>query len=298
MRIIYNLLLSAGLILCACDSPAIAGEVPIAKWFNPPAQPLTLLTHESYNSQVMNTKVGYCIYLPPGYSEGEKRYPVVYVLHGRGGNECWDTRVVTELDRVIASKLVRPMILVYPSAGQHTVYCDSVDGRHMADTTVIKELIPHIDATYRTIAKKEGRAIQGMSMGGCGAIKFALKYPDLFSSAIGYAGGFVDAEIMEQKVAMINEGMFGGDVSKWMAEHPYTLAAIRAENVRGKVALRLACGTTDVSFDLTQTMHAALLKANLPHDYLEYAGVEHDFNRIMDVEGPLGLIFADRHFSY
>lgn len=298
MKCVFRMLLWAGLLFSSCQFLAAVDEVPIAVWFNPPAQPVPLLTHQSYHSQVMDTKVGYSIYLPPGYAEGEARYPVVYVLHGRGGNECWDTRVVTELDRAIASKLVRPMILVYPSAGQHTVYCDSVDGRYMADTTVIKELIPHIDAAYRTVARKEGRAIQGMSMGGCGAIKFALKYPELFSSAIGYAGGFVDAEIMKQKVAMINNGMFGGDVTKWMAEHPYTLAAPLADNVRGKVALRLACGTTDVSFDLTQKMHDVLLKANLPHDYLEYAGVEHNFNRIMDVEGPLGLIFADRHFSY
>jgi endo-1,4-beta-xylanase len=74
-------------------------------------------------------------------------------------------------------------------------YSDSFDGQWMAETTVIEELVPHIDATYRTIANRDGRAIQGMSMGGFGALKLAFKYPDLFSSVVAFAGGYRSAVV-------------------------------------------------------------------------------------------------------
>ena len=80
------------------------------------------------------------------------------------------------------------MILVYASGGSQTNYCDSYDGKYMAETTVIKELIPYIDKNYRTIASRNGGRIQGMSMGGFGAMRLALKYPDLFSLGGGFRG--------------------------------------------------------------------------------------------------------------
>src|SRR5205085_1497127 len=81
-----------------------------------------------------------------------------------------------------------PMIVVLPNGGKSTMYKDSYDGRFPIETIVIKELIPHIDQTYRTIAARKGRAIEGFSMGGRGATRLAIKHPDLFASLFCQAG--------------------------------------------------------------------------------------------------------------
>ena len=83
------------------------------------------------------------------------------------------------------------MIMVWANCGHNTKYMDAAVGSSMygvlmIETTIIRELIPHIDATYRTIASKEGRAVQGGSGGGMGALRFAFKYPQMFSSVFAF----------------------------------------------------------------------------------------------------------------
>src|SRR5439155_14475962 len=117
-------------------------------WFNAPKNPQPGVVHKGYHSAAMDKEVGYNIYLPPGYEAGSQRYPVVYWLHGRNNTESSDSYPVQYLADGIAGGKLPPMILVYASGGSQTNYCDSYDGKYMAETTVIKELIPHIDKNY------------------------------------------------------------------------------------------------------------------------------------------------------
>src|SRR5262249_32456676 len=142
-------------------------------WFNISKNPQPGTVHKGYHSAAMNVEVGYYIYLPPGYESSSKRYPVVYWLHGRNHTEASDSYPIGYLSDGIAAGKLAPMILVYASGGSQTNYCDSYDGKYKAETTVIKELIPHIDKTYRTIPNRNGRSLQGMSMGGFGAMRLA-----------------------------------------------------------------------------------------------------------------------------
>ena len=80
------------------------------------------------------------------------------------------------------------MIMVFPNGGRSTMYQDSGDGRFMAETTFIRELMPHIDATYRTIADRKARCIEGFSVGGRGSTHLAMKYPELFGSLFNQSG--------------------------------------------------------------------------------------------------------------
>lgn len=285
-------------------TPIVFAADPVANWFNPPEKPAAGVLHASYHSQAMDEKVGYSIFLPPGYDASSgaaaaERYPVLYFLHGRGGHESspYSQAILPLLRQGIENKTLPPMIVVFPCGGQHTVYCDSVDGKYKAQFTIIHELIPHIDQTYRTVATREGRAIQGMSMGGCGAFQLAMKHPELFSSALAYAGGFVDAETMNGRVKMICDAMFGGDAAKWMQENPVTLCAAIPVEQRAKLPLRLICGTTDISLGDTLRMRGALQATGWDHDYLEYAGIPHDFIKLIAVDGDAGLKFAAQHFA-
>ena len=218
-------------------------------FFNPPARPLPLEEHRGYESAAMNTKVGYNIYLPPGYGDAgnTNRYPVIYWLHGRGCSESNDQFPVSTVDAAIRTKAIPPLIFVYVSGGGMSFYSDSFDGQWMAETTIIKELIPHIDAAYRTVANRNGRAVQGMSMGGFGALKLALKYPDLFSSVVAFAGGYRSVEgLQADEVSReIFKRVFGGDARRFLANHPATIAKANAQEVRNRVAIKMLVGLED-----------------------------------------------------
>ena len=140
-------------------------------------------------SKAAGQLVGYTIYLPLDYNTNtDQRYPVIYNLHGNGGNERKGLESMVVLNEGITKGWWPPMIMVRPNGGRSTFYKDSADGRFPIETMFINELIPHIDSTYRTIAARHGRCIEGFSMGGRGSTRLALKYPDLFCSLFCQAG--------------------------------------------------------------------------------------------------------------
>lgn len=140
------------------------------------------------------------IYLPPGYSDSTKRYPVLYLLHGIGDdhlNFVDDTEkyqnIQDLMDAGIASHRFGEMIVVTPDEKTNwfgSFYVNSSATGNWEDFTAT-ELVNYIDKNYRTIAKPESRAIAGHSMGGYGAITLAMKHPDIFSVAYAMSGGFV-----------------------------------------------------------------------------------------------------------
>ncbi len=119
------------------------------------------------------------IYLPPGYNASRLAYPVLYLLHGSGGDETsWRTGLEV-LDAQIRAGKVPSAIAVAPRAASWWV--DTVEPFERA---LIGELVPFVDKTYRTIPSRGGRAVAGFSMGGFGALRYALTYPDRFAAAV------------------------------------------------------------------------------------------------------------------
>ncbi len=147
-----------------------------------------------------DTKRPLAIYLPPSYSKSNKRFPVLYLLHGIGDdhlNFVDDTEkyqnIQDLMDFGVASQRFGEMIIVTPNEKTNwfgSFYTNSSVTGNWEDFTAF-ELVNYIDANYRTIAKSESRAIAGHSMGGYGAIKLAMKHPDIFSIAYSMSGGFV-----------------------------------------------------------------------------------------------------------
>ncbi|RDU38257.1 hypothetical protein DRW41_01415 [Neobacillus piezotolerans] len=138
------------------------------------------LVHDDTPKQ---NKLTYKIYLPKGYdSKREDGYPVIYLLHGSSGNEnSWDGFWAT-LDNMIEEGIVEPVIAVVPSTG-NSYWVDSEKFGHYEES-MINDLIPHIDKKYNTKSERESRFISGFSMGGYGALRYSLVYPELFSGAI------------------------------------------------------------------------------------------------------------------
>ncbi|MGW0805988.1 alpha/beta hydrolase-fold protein [Nonomuraea sp. NPDC002799] len=145
------------------------------------------LTTASAPSEALGESIAYTLYLPNGYARGTARLPVLYLLHGRGDTmQAW-TRVKTVLDDMIRTKRIPPVIAVMPDApwnerGNWYVDSGHTEGRPV-ETALTRDLVAHVDATYRTAPIRQARLVGGYSMGGAGALRFALAHQDLFSAA-------------------------------------------------------------------------------------------------------------------
>lgn len=161
-------------------------------WFSAVAlaQPLPVKTVE-FSSEAVGRKMKYNIVLPASYEKSADRYPVLYLLHGLTGNYTnWARMGVPDYARRY------DLIVVMPDVGNswYVNWAESADGqKNRWEDYLVKDLIGHIDATYRTIARREGRAINGLSMGGFGGIMLGLKHPDLFCSIGSHSGALAYA---------------------------------------------------------------------------------------------------------
>ena len=133
---------------------------------------------------------GACVYLPPGYLESGLQYPVIYLLHGGGGDAAdWIVQgeVPAIMDAAIAAEPANAAIVVTPD-GTDGQWYDNIDGSLLNQTYVLDYLIPYVDRHFRTIATREGRVIDGLSNGGYGATHLAAKAPDRFVAAGSMSG--------------------------------------------------------------------------------------------------------------
>ena len=239
--------------------------------------------HETFFSKSMQRDVGYLIYLPPGYERDQKRYPVLYWLHGLGGTEYRFPELAVRVDKAIAEKKVPPMIVAFPNAGAWAFYTDSPDGKILAETAVIKEFIPHVDETYRTIAARQGRMLQGYSMGGYGALKLALKHPELFSSVAAGAPAMLDAESLGSRHGYILQRMFNNDAMLYTANRPLEIARQRAGEIRGKLPMMIFVGSVDRLLKYGEEFRDLMVEKNIPLEFVLCEGKAHDKNGCYDL---------------
>jgi S-formylglutathione hydrolase FrmB len=183
-----KLMIIAALATLAATLSAAVSDPETWTWNDPREYTIPGLQHQTFASAAMKRTVGFCIYLPPQYErEPERRFPVAYFLHGSGGTESSDAGLAGNVHAAVVAGVIPPIIYVFPNGGKQSGYRDWEDGRVMSETLIIKELIPHVDAHFRTRPEAQSRAVCGFSMGGGGAIRFALKYPDLFGTAGSFA---------------------------------------------------------------------------------------------------------------
>jgi enterochelin esterase-like enzyme len=130
------------------------------------------------------------IYLPPDYDRSPQRhYPVLYMLHGAGGNytEWTDSFLPERADELIEAGEIPPMIVVMPDGGGQTYWANWSEGGPRWADYVVQDVVPTIDRRYRTVPTNAGRAIGGLSMGGLGALNLALQHPDIWAVVGGHS---------------------------------------------------------------------------------------------------------------
>ena len=210
------------------------------------------------------------VYTPAGYETSKTKYPVLYVLHGIGGDEdAWVTqgRATQILDNLIARGDAKPMIVVFTNGNisQEAAPLENSTGytrptMQLPQTmegsfeTAFPEIVKFIDGRYRTIAKKQSRAICGLSMGGFHTLNLSLNYPDMFD----YSGMFSAAiGVSDPSISPMYQD-FDGKLAKYFAKKP--------------ALLWIGCGNTDFLWQANVDFRKKLDDAGYKYTFMETEG--------------------------
>ncbi len=234
----------------------------------------------SVYSPSMKKNLKAAVTVPSSYSKGDQRLPVLYLLHGGSGAfNDWHQKVT---EKGLVNKMAEEynLIIVTPGVGPASYYYDSplMDSVNY-ETYITAELIPHIDKTYRTLAKKESRAISGLSMGGHGAITLSAKHPELFATA-GSMSGVMNIDTRMWKVPEDfrntrlegQKAMLGAINYDAPTFNPYTAVGLVDKIKENKLALIIDCGVDDFLIETNRQMHQLLVANGVAHEYIERPG--------------------------
>ena len=274
------------------------------RWVNP-LQPSGVKTpglrHATFKSPGMNTKVGYCIYLPAEYGKpagSKKRYPVVYYLHGgRPGNELKSIKLAAEIDRAITAQKVAPMIYVFVNGGPVSHYNMPDDRGAQGADVFINELIPHVDSTYRTIADRAGRGIEGFSQGGRGTARLMFRHPDLFCSASPGGGGHAT----EKKISE-SAGQESANLTFAKGDNTWDLAAVYLDQLKSDASLSplsilVHVGDKGFNYENNLAWMAYLKSLGIKHQKIIVPDVGHSAMEIYKNQGLEIMRFHEKNFG-
>ena len=209
----------------------------------------------------------YVVYLPPDYDTAQRRYPVLYMLHGRGGSrDEWLAYGLAEVaDELIRTGAIEPMIIVVPQGDTWYWTNNADDGPRWGDY-VDYDLVPHVDANYRTLRSPQSRAIGGLSMGGWGALYHGFSRPDVF--------GVVGAHSPSLRLPGDPSIDFLGNATQFAQIDPITLAQT-APNL-GSLQIWLDTAEKDPWRDRATLLHNLLAGRGIQHTWQVYPG-QHDW---------------------
>ncbi|WP_150685704.1 alpha/beta hydrolase [Pandoraea iniqua] len=241
-----------------------------------------VLSSEVY-SKNLSRPLTYNVYLPTGYeSSGKTTYPVLYLLHGNDGvRNDWVVKghMQSTMDKLISHGDIPPAIVIMPDANTNWY----VDLKERMETAFFSELIPHVEKTYRTITTRDGRLIGGLSMGGYGALRYVLKYPEKFKAAALLSPAIYNPEPPKDSsarfVKVFAEPNTGGEYSArvWQANnYPVFFDAFLKKGI--KVPMYINSGDDDdFNIESEATRFYELLRANKQPAELRIVDGKHEW---------------------
>jgi enterochelin esterase-like enzyme len=231
-------------------------------------------------SKILDREVLYTVYLPPGYETDQRKYPVLYLLHGYTGNETdWiqfgNANYIA--DHAIAAGEITPMIIVTPD-GRNDWYVNSSDGTVLYEDMFVKEFIPFIEKTYAVRGTKEFRVISGLSMGGHGSLILALRHPELFAvsaplSAAIYTEGQWTSFTQDRYdnyfgpiygMGLEGEARLTGNFKKYSV---LNIVENQPADSTARVKFYIDCGDDDFLTVGNSQLHILMNEKKIPHQY-------------------------------
>jgi S-formylglutathione hydrolase FrmB len=273
------------------DRPALAGFLLALAWlsFAAPAHAAGRAECSSVPSKILGRPVPYCVLLPPSYdAEKAHRYSVLYFLHGIGENEQallnsggWDL-----IQDLWDQKRIGEFAIAAP-AGDRTFFINSRDGKVRYEDFLVREFLPYIERRYRIEAGRRSRGIAGISMGGYGALRLGLRFPQTFGAVSANSPALIATlphiEVVTPGESSILARMLGSafgvpfDRAFWERNSPFTIVRNGPRPVGLKIYFD--CGTEDsYGFNVgAQAFHELLVSRHIPHEFHLYPGA-HDWS--------------------
>ena len=225
--------------------------------------------YEQVDSRALGSSEQVLVWTPAGYESSVSRLPTLYLLHGAGGpggfgvDEWLGYAITEDLDRLIDQRMIEPMIVVLPDGQQGYWTNHANSGPQWADF-VTDDIVPYVDAHFRTDARRERRAIGGLSMGAHGAMQIAYRRPELFSIAGAHSPTIRPFEDSPE---------FFGDQAHFRLYDP--LMIVRTTNNAKRVLTWIDLGNEDKFRWTTAEMRQALLAHDAPLEFHVFEG-EHE----------------------
>ena len=332
---------AARLLLAAALAPLLFADAARAQGTTPAARRAGSVVEISFWSQMLGTNKHARVYLPPSYAIGTRRYPVAYYLHGASGSEAdWSTqgRLGATMDSLVGAGMPE-MIVVMPDGddGWYTTWnalgnfteCNRTPPKKESpadycvpwpkyDDYIARDVVAHVDSTYRTIADRAHRGIAGLSMGGYGAVSLALGYPDVFSAAASHSGVLApllgiphdsvpaparDAVDIDEVRARwpqwlwpsLNLAFGGRDMFGWWARDPVRIAMRATDGGRPLPPLLVDVGTGDPFLAENREFVAGARALGETVEYHEWPG-GHDWS-YWRAHLPQSLVWMARRLS-
>jgi S-formylglutathione hydrolase FrmB len=232
----------------------------------------------SVKSVRMKANVSFCAFLPPTYDASKSaKFPVLYLLHGLGDNHesMINTGTWNMVEQLQRQKKIGEFVIITPNAGR-SFYINSKNARVPYEDFFIREFMPAMEKRFRIGSTRAQRAISGISMGGYGALRFAFKYPQLFTSVAAHSPALIERMPRGAEhtgiISMVGTA-FGTpfDSAYWERNTPFFYAKTFRPN---GLKIYLDCGDRDdYGFEVgTRAMDKLLTSRKVPHEAHIYPG--------------------------
>ncbi|MEM7126791.1 MAG: haloalkane dehalogenase [Chloroflexota bacterium] len=238
------------------------------------------------------------VYLPEGYDESEQQYRTLYHLHGAGVQPSWVgydcTYIGSKIEEAAAAGIIEPMIVVCLIDHEaNGMWSDSFDGQHLISTGFTQDLIPHIDTTYRTIAERNGRALQGFSMGGFGTVVNGFNTPELFEAIVVWDGALHFWQSISDGRPEIVAKMFQTEAyfNQWS---PWELTKDAAD---ADLDVFIVAGNMEIVVAFNDRFRPHLENVGQPFTYYSAPDCPHSILCLMDARGEEAFQFLAESFD-
>lgn len=273
------LICALALAHCALPGNAAAGDAP--PWVTAPVVAPNV-SQQVFFSPAVGAAVSYHVYLPDAYAaQPLRRFPVLYWLHGSDSVLTGIAPISAAFDAAIDAGQIPPLILVFANGLPLGMWCNAESGLQPVESMLVDDLLPEVDNRFRTIAAARSRLLEGFSMGGYGAARYAFLYPDRFGATSMLGAGPLQLDFLVddpnlQPIELrryVLAQVYGNSPAIFEARSPWRLA--EQHPLPPGYRLRQVVGTLDFTLAYNRDFHLHLDALGIAHTYIELPNVGH-----------------------
>jgi len=270
LQIICNTTGLLAIVLSCVNASSFAQTRALASSQTTGKHASSTLRDASFHSASLNREMHYRVLLPANYAATTQRYPTLILLHGLYGDyKNWST--LTNLSKYARSL---NLIIAMPDAGNSWYVDSATDPADKYEDYIVQDFIKEIDAHYRTKPERSARAVAGLSMGGYASVKFALKYPNLFSYAGGISAALDAAGDLDETHPEFREGLWKafGETGNPVRQQNDVFPLLAGADMKALPYFYMDCGADDMFLGVNRKFVVQLQQMKIPYEFHEMPG--------------------------